>query len=67
MVSARTPDSYTRHEVGVADSRTIPNLDTRCGLRQVPATLPPGNKPPFSVEVEAGWTPEPVWTLEKYL
>ena len=53
-------------EVAWRISALIPNLDTRCGQRQAPAALPPRNKPPISIEEEAGRTPEPVWKLEKY-
>jgi hypothetical protein len=28
-----------------------------------PAALPPGKEPPVSIRQEAGWAPDPVWTL----
>jgi hypothetical protein len=30
-----------------------------------PAALPPGTLPPVRIEQEAGWAPEPVWTLQR--
>jgi hypothetical protein len=31
----------------------------------VPADLPPGEEPPVPIGQEAGWDPEPVWTLRR--
>jgi hypothetical protein len=33
------------------------------GQLLVPAALPHGKEPPISSEKEAGWAPEPDWTL----
>jgi hypothetical protein len=33
------------------------------GQFHAPATLPPGKEPPVTIGYEAGWAPEPVWTL----
>jgi hypothetical protein len=34
------------------------------GQLHAPAALPPGKKPPVPVGLEAGWAPEPVWTVQ---
>jgi hypothetical protein len=45
----------------------IHDLDTRWGVsgqRHAPAALlPPGKEPPVPIVKEAGWAPEPVWTV----
>jgi hypothetical protein len=33
------------------------------GQLYAPAALPPGEEPPVPIGYEAGWAPEPVWTL----
>jgi hypothetical protein len=33
------------------------------GQLHVPAVLPPGKEPPVPIGYEAGWAPEPVWTM----
>jgi hypothetical protein len=33
------------------------------GQLHAPAALSTGNQPPVSTAQEAGWVPEPVWTL----
>jgi hypothetical protein len=36
-----------------------------CGQLHVPAVSPSGKEPSASIESEAGWVPEPVWTRRK--
>jgi hypothetical protein len=38
-------------------------LDGVTGQLHAPAALPPGKEPPVPILWEAGWAPEPVWTL----
>jgi hypothetical protein len=33
------------------------------GQLHAPAASPPGKEPPVPIVYEAGWAPEPVWTL----
>jgi hypothetical protein len=34
------------------------------GQLHAPAAFAPGKEPPVPIGYEAGWAPEPVWTLE---
>jgi hypothetical protein len=33
------------------------------GQLNAPTALPPGEEPPVPIGKEAGWAPEPVWTI----